>query len=245
MRKVIAMSKLADAMRKATRPEARLIGFASASAKPNPTMLVIARASSAADVRKSADQGADCVIAASANISDAGKAVWGTEAQIKDRDAAKALVKNGADFLVFDDGTTDAAVLLEDDLGYVMRITFDAPDTFLRTVEGMPLDALLVPALGGSLTVRRTLDLRRIATFARKPLLLPVDNDIEPTVLEALRDCGVIGLVTEGSAGVSALRPKVDGLAPRRKAKDTRSVQLAPSGSGFAVRVDENHEDEN
>jgi hypothetical protein len=239
VRKVIAMSKLADAMRKAARPEARAIGFAATSAKANPTMLVIARAGSAADVRKSADQGADCVITASATLSDAGKAVWGSEAPMKDRGGAQALVKSGADFLVFDDETTDAAVLLEEDLGYVMRIAFDAPDTFLRTVEGMPLDALLLPPLDSALTVRRTLDLRRIATFARKPLLLPVENSVEPAVLEALRDCGVIGVIAEGAAGVTALRPKVDGLVPRRKAKDARSVQLAPSGSGFAVRVDE------
>lgn len=238
------MSKLADAMRKAARPEARPIGFSAAAPRANPTMLVLARAGSAAEVRKAADQGADCVIAASASIADAGKAVWGTEARMKDRDAAKALVKNGADFLVFDDDTTNAAILLEEDLGYVMRIAYDAPDTFLRTVEGMPLDALLLPSLDGALTVRRTLDLRRIATFARKPLLLPVENGIEPEVLEALRDCGVIGVVADGSAGVQALRPKIDALAPRRKPKDGRSVQLAPAGTGFAVRVDEDHDDD-
>jgi hypothetical protein len=242
---VITMSKLADAMRRATRREVRPIGFGAATATKNPTMLVLARVATAADAAKAAS-GADAIITVKGDdiVKSAGGALWGTEAVTNDREAAKALVAGGADFLVFDDDATDASVLLVDDLGFVMRIGLDASDTFLRTVEGLPLDALLVPALDGALTVRRTLDLRRVSSFARKPLLVPVTPDIQPTALETLRDCGVIGVVVDGAAGAAALRPKIDGLAPRRRPKDGRSVTLATGTSPASVRIEEEDEDD-
>jgi hypothetical protein len=231
-------------MRKAARPESRPIGFGALAAKPNPTMILIAQAASAAEARKAADQGADGIITHAADgPGESVNAFWGTQAVLKDREAARTLVKRGGDFLVFDENT-DAAVLLEEDLGYVMRIALDAPDTFLRSIESFQqIDALLVPPLEDALTVRRALELRRIAISTRKALLLPVRNDIEPSALEALRDCGVIGVVATGAAGAAALRPKIDGLGPRRRAKDTRAVRLAPIGAGVSVRVDEDEED--
>jgi hypothetical protein len=240
------MSKLADAMRRAARPEARPIGFAATAVARNATVLVIARVGSAAEAGKAGKAGADAVVTTKAD--DAGKeaagAIWGVEAGLKDREAAKALAKSGADFLVFDDDATDASILLEEDLGYVMRIGLDATDTFLRTVETLPLDALLVPALDGALTVRRTLDLRRVATFARKPLIVQVADAVEPAVLEALRECGVIGVVVDGAAAVAGLRARVDGLAPRRRTRDSRSVRLTPVAADGSVRIEEDDDDD-
>lgn len=238
------MSKLADALRKAARPDTRPIGFAATTGAHTPTMLVIARVGSAAEAVKASKAGADAVI--TTRLEDIGKdggVLWGIEAALTNREAAQALLARGADFLVFDDETTDAAVLLEEHLGFVMRIGLDAPDTFLRSAAGLPLDALLVPPLEGALTVRRTLDLRRVATFTRLPLIVPVTDAVEPAVLEALRDCGVIGVVVDGAAAVTALRTKVDGLTPRRRARDSRAVRLTPVSTGGAVRIEEEDED--
>src|SRR5579884_4280138 len=142
------MSKLADAMSRATRREARPIGFTATVTKPPPTMLVLARVSAASAAAEAAQAGADAVVLTAAGTvprESGSELIWGTEAPVKDRAAARALREAGADFVVFDDAATDAAVLLEEELGFVMRIDLDASDTFLRTVDSLPLDALLVP----------------------------------------------------------------------------------------------------
>ena len=229
------MSKFADALRRAARPQARPIGFAAASAPKQPTILLVARAAGAAV------DGADAVIASDA--SGAGAALWGTEAAVSDRAAAAALAQAGAAFVIFDDASTDAAVLLEEGLDFVMTIALDASDTFLRTVESLPIAGLLAPALDGALTVRRTLDLRRLTAFTRKPLLLPVTAEIEPVALETLRDCGVLAVVADAAA-VPALRSKIDGLPPRRRPRDEGGVTLGGRPSGAATPAPAPDEDE-
>lgn len=236
------MSKLADAMARATRREVRPIGFAAGNRQRHATMLVLARAAGPADAAAAAEQGADALIrgtAASGTDKTGDGAFWGSEAAVKDRAGAAAARQAGADFLVFDDESTAASVLLEEELGFVMRAGLDASDTFLRTVEGLPLDALLVPSLDGPLTVRRTLDLRRVAGLARKALLMPVPAEIDPGDLEALRDCGVIGVIGDGPAAVAALRARVDGLPARREQKERRAVSIAPVMGGSRVAVEE------
>lgn len=241
------MSKLADAINRALRPEARPIGFGAAASRRIPTMVLLARAGSAEAITAAVTAGADAIIstngAAPANGVE-GAVHWGSEAPVAGRAGAKALRTAGADFLVFDDAITDAAVLLESDLGFVMRVSLDAEDTFLRTVESLPLDGLLVPGLSGALTVRRTLDLRRIASFTRKPLILSVDADIDLTALETLRDCGVVAVVVDDADAVASLRSKIDALPPRRRVKDARGpAALVPSSGSRPIEVPEDDDD--
>jgi hypothetical protein len=236
------MSKLAEAMRRALRPEARPIGFGIATAPPNRTVLLLARVAGGAEAGQ-VGGAADAFITSTTDGAPAGGTLlWGAEAAVAGRAGARALREAGADFLIFDDATTDASVLLEDGLGFIMRVDFEASDTYLRSVEGLPLDALLVPGLDGALTVRRTLDLRRLTAFTRKPLILPVRPDIDPTHLEALRDCGVLGVVAEGAEAVAALRAKIDALPPRRRTKDGRAVSLTLRTTGTSVTVEEPEE---
>ena len=247
------MSKLADAIDRALRREARPIGFGANAARRIPTMLVFARVTGAADAAAAAAAGADAVITAGDHFprSAEGAVMWGSEAPVQGRAGARALREAGADFLVFDDESTDAAALLEEDLGYVMRIALDVSDTFLGTVgvrtspvEDLRLDALFVPGLDGPLTVRRMLDLRRVAGFARTGLILPVRTEIDPADLEALRDCGVVGVVADGPDGAAALRSKVDELPARRPRRKVRgSTVLLPSSVGVG-HIDEPEEPE-
>lgn len=232
------MSKLSDAMRRVSRRESRPIGFAVATAQKNPTMLVLARGT-AAQAAAIAAAGADAVLLTDAPAAGAAPAaLWGSAAALADREAAKALREAGAGFVVFDAATTPASALLEDELGFVMSLALDTAEATLRTIEALPLDALLVTPLSGALTVQRSLDLRRVTAFARKPLLMPVDAAISATDLETLRDNGVIGVVVEGVAAAGALREMVDGLPPRKRAADGRgaSIALRATGSSYEVQ---------
>lgn len=240
------MSKLADAIRRATRREARPIGFAATAAKANPSLLLIARGAPA-DAQELLTAGADAVLSSGNVTLNGGSGFWGSDAPIAGREAAKELVSAGAGFVVFDADTTSAAVLLEDQLGPVMRISLDAEDSFLRTVESMSLDALLAPELpGDTLTVRRTLDLRRLASFARKPLLVPAAAGIDATTLETLRDCGVVGVIAEGADAVKALRATIDALPPRKRPTDSRgpAVGLSTRAEMAAEQPEEGEEDD-
>lgn len=234
------MSKLADLMRRAARQETRPIGFAVTTAQRQPTMLVLARVP-AAQAAAAAAAGADAVIVADGQAAtvDLSRILWGSEAPVAGRDDVRALRAVGAGFLVFDADTTPAAALLEDDVGYIMRVDPGASDTFLRSVETLPLDGLLVPSLEGALTVRRALDLRRISSFTRKMLVLGVAPTIDPVDLEALRDSGVIGVVVDGVEGITAVRAKVDALPPRQRSRDGRGVSIALRATGTTYQVEE------
>ncbi len=233
------MSKLADLMRRVARQEARPIGFAVTAAQRQPSMLVLARVP-VAQAADAAAQGADALILTDgAPGRDLSRVLWGSEAPVAGRDDVRALREAGAGFLVFDADTTPAAALLDNDMGYIMRVDPAASDTFLRTVETLPLDGLLVPSLEGALTVRRALDLRRLSTFTRKMLVLGVAPAVDPVDLEALRDSGVIGVVVDGVEGVAALRAKVDALPPRQRPRDGRGVSVALRATGSAYEVEE------
>lgn len=218
------MSKLSDALRRVTQRESRPIGFTATATKAPPTMLVLAQAGGA-DAGALKDAGADGAILQSGGTGPDGS-LWGVELTSGGREKAVELAGAGCAFIVFDAETTDAAVLLEDDLGFIMRVDPDASDTFLRTVEGLPVDALLVPGVGAPLTVRRTLDLRRITGFTRKPLIVEVDAATDGTTLETLRDCGAIAVVANGTAGATALRAAVDALPPRKRKGEGRGSSL-------------------
>jgi len=71
-------------------------------------------------------------------------------------------------------------------------------DTYLRVLESVALDAILLPDWKGPLTLKKQLELRRIAALARKPLLLPVELSVESGDLECLRDAGVSVLLLDG-----------------------------------------------
>ncbi len=228
------------------------MGFQRNTSREQPaTMLVVAtvREGSGAALAAATSAGADVVLLApdtpptaealTEATGAAGAAAVGVWLRQASAEAAKAASGAAIDFLVFADDNTPAQVLLDEKLGFVLSLAESADDTTLRVIESLPLDAVLVSYWDGELTVKRALELRRLAGLTRRPLILSVSADISAGDLEALRDCGVAAVIVDTArAGVDAVREvkaRIAALPPRRKPRNDERAQVslpAPANAG-------------
>jgi len=243
------MSKLADKIRKVTRTQAQPIGFGSARAAAEPTLVLAARCDDASAAAEMVRKGADVVIIGSskspAAVSSANgvkDAIAGAWVPGKAAGEAKAYTDAGFDFVIFDPDQTAAVALLEDDTGYVMVLPADLGDAETRALESFHLDAIDIGAMDGPLTVRKQIDLRRLYAMVRKPLMTTVKGDVPEAELQALRDTNVVVVVAEDAGAVERLRKTIDALPARRRhrASEERPTPLVPR----TVGVDEEEGDE-
>lgn len=242
------MSKLSERMRRAARTEARPVGFTTVATQPQPTMLVIADLT-AKEAAKAADhaRNADALLLAEDTANDAIAAAAGADVAVgvrlsrADRARVTALQEAGVDFIVLGEESA-ASAMMEDSLSYILEVDGDPTDTELRTLDTLPVEALLAPAVEGALTIRRSVGLRRFVAFARKPLMLPVTGDSDAADLEALRELNVLLLLTPAAAA-GALRERVSTLAPRRRRREESNVGVPRIMLGGA-RVEEPDEDD-
>ncbi|MDO8614843.1 MAG: hypothetical protein Q7T33_03780 [Dehalococcoidia bacterium] len=249
------MSKLADRIRRASRPQPAPLGFAAAAArKAAPTMLSLVRLSAdeAGKAGEAAARGADAVIIEAIDprklkeqAAKANSAALGVRPHKAVRQAVASLREAGADFAVVDTESALAESLLEESMGYVLALPANAEDTTLRLLGDLGLDALLVQAPAEPVTVERLLELRRIAVLSRTPLLAEIPADADASLLQVLRDSGVAGVVIEGSAlgKLEALRERIAALPPRGRKRQEHTDAVVPAQAAQAA-YDEDEDDE-
>ncbi|MEX2238837.1 MAG: hypothetical protein WEB00_15035 [Dehalococcoidia bacterium] len=224
------MNKLRDKIRDASSSRASGLGFGATRSKKTATLLLLVHGERSS---LAAITDADAYLVPSAADRPTG-----------DKEAVSGLIlgKNGAspadgfDFLVIDE-TTPAAALLNEDVGYLMRATPDIPDSFLRALQSLPLDGLIVTA-SGDITVREQVEMARLAGFTGKPLFVEVAPDVASKQLEVLREAGAVGLIADAARGAEAiagLRRTISALPPRRKRvreeRDAVSVAMPAASS--------------
>ena len=245
------MSKLADKIRKVTRLQAQALGFGTARAAVEPTMVLAAEARDAAAAAELARKGADVVILGSASspvgagsAKGLGDAIAGAWVAGTADNEAKACKEAGFDFVVFDPDRAAATALLEENIGYVMVLPADLNEAETRTLEAFQLDAIHVGTIGGPLTVRRQIDLRRLHAMTRKPLMASVRKDVSVPELQALRDTNVVVVLADSADAVERLRTTIDALPPRsrRKESEERPTPLVPQ-TAAAAEEEHDHDD--
>ena len=251
------VSKLSELIRKATRADAsRPLGFGTVAApRPAPSLLCLVHLPSG-DSHKAADaisRGADAVILDGADpgqVTDqarkADKAVLGVRLGGKvDRSAVAAHRQAGADFVVLEPDSALAEALLEYGLGVVLNPGRDLSDMTLRLLGDLSPDALLVPPPDEPLTVARSLELRRLSSLARAPLLVEVSPSSSASYLHTLREAGVVGLIIEGRAmdKLSSLRETIESLPARGRRREERGEAMLPVSAAVSGG-DEDEDDE-
>ena len=209
----------------------------------------------AQDARSAADlvrRGADVVLigradaaAATGGATEAAGAPVGAWISGGADNEAKSYRDAGFDFVVFDPDAASATALLDEEIGYVMSLPPDMSDNELRTIEAFQLDAVSIGAVQGPLTVRRQIDLRRVFSLARRPLMAVIDAATTVPELQALRDANIIVVACEGAENVERLRKTIDALPPRarRKDGDDRPTPLVPRAH-VAEEADDDNEHE-
>ena len=151
--------------------------------------------------------------------------------------------------MVFAADNTPAPALLEEKAGYVLMLEGELSDTYLRSTELLPLEAVFLPQGKGPLTVRALMELRRIAVLTRKPIMMPVAPTAAGGELECLRDSGVSLLLVDGDdtaalEALPSLRRAVEALpAPRRRREERMGAVLPRLADLAAAEEGEEEED--
>ena len=247
------MAKLADLIERTTRPAASPLGFATTRAKATPTMIIVAQIGEAwgATAGDATAAGAGVVLLSGnpneADIKAATEAATDKPCGLIADDTAKldALSDSGIDFVVVD-SETPASALQTEDLTFLLKISEDISDIQLRTVEPLPIDALVLDTAPGTFTIGRQMELQRITGLARKPMLMAPADDVSRDDLLSLRDSGVLLLAVDMGAPDAArtlaqLAELVEALPPRRsRQRGEKGEVTLPSPS----RSHEEHDDE-
>jgi hypothetical protein len=194
----------------------------------------------AGDVAKACEAGADFVLIdgrqGSVDVSraraDAGDLPLGAWVAARDSAAAKALRGDGLDFLVVAEDSP-AASLLDDDLGYVLALPSQPEEIFLRSLEPLSLEALLLHNIPSPLTVAGELELSRAGALARRPMICETAAAASADDLQCLRAAGVAGVMTD-VAGLSQLKETVKALPQRKARREERAVVSLPRGNAAA-----------
>jgi hypothetical protein len=151
-------------------------------------------------------------------------------------DQAKSAEESGADFVVFDAGSTDAAVLDIEDLASVITITDSIEDDQARGFQALSIDAALYSSGADSknLTVVALAQIQAVRSSIRKPTLVRVSSSIGTSNVETLRNAGIAGLVVELSSASEAdgLRKIIDSLPKKKRPSNESTSPLVPFGLG-------------
>jgi hypothetical protein len=234
------MSKFIDKLDSIASGGLAPMGFRAAGAKPKPKMALVANAAEA----KAA--GADAMLvsipkAAKSLKKPKAKIPWG--GWLKEVSAAevKRLVEGGADFIVFPVASVSSAVLEDEKLGKIVEVEADIEASLLKSIDDLPIDAVLIAGEKPSLTWQDLMLFRRGANILSKPLLVMVSPDVTASELQALCEAGVAGVVAGGK--IDKLRPMIDKLTVP-KASKRRAEPLLPRMGGGVGTVSEEEEEE-
>jgi hypothetical protein len=110
--------------------------------------------------------------------------------QVKD-----GLLKSPADFIIFP--STIPFFAKPKELGIIIEIDFNIPDSSLRAIEELPVDALFINENPGIFNWQFLVNLQRIDNIFSKSILMRIQNNLSVTEIEMLWQVGVDALVLQ------------------------------------------------
>jgi hypothetical protein len=160
------------------------------------------------------------------------------------------LTEGSCDFAVFL-ATSPVAVTDNEKIGRIMELDATIGEGLLRTVNDLPLDAVLVSGIGAEnrMTLDRLMSIRRLTYIISKPILVSIPDSLSVSELQALWDMGVSGVfvesVNEESAGkLAALRQSIDKLTPPSDKKKGKTTAILPQMQAEAAAPQEDEGDD-
>jgi len=248
------MSKFIDKLILASQGE-KPMGFraAAAGALPKPRMLLVANVATGAARTAGADAALFPIPKTGVKLpkpkakSKPG-VPWGGWLKEVTGPGVKQLGEGGADFVVFPAESVSSAILEDDKLGKIVEVEPALDAGLLKTVDDLPVDAVLIAAggeKGAFLSWHHLMLFRRCASLLSKPLLVSVPPGVTASELQALWQAGVSGVVAE--AGKTAeLRRIIDKLVLPSTGKGRKAEPLVPriSGGGGVELGEEEEEEE-
>lgn len=253
------MSVLIDTIKNHTVATPAPLGFRNAPVAEKPRLLLIAEVVPASSINLAA-----CVEGADAGVMEMTDLKTGLEGlanlarnvpgipwggRIRNPGLEKAgIAKTEADFLVFPPEAP--AVPLPASLGRVLEISEKLPDSYLRALDDLPIDALWInEPLNESITWQCLVQLQRLENICARPLILTVHPSFRGSDLETLWRVGVDGVVIKVDSEREALMRElkqvvVKGNFPLPRKSRKMDVLLPIINRDPAASLEEEEEEE-
>ena len=174
---------------------------------------------------------------------------WGGWLKEAGQEGIREIVKAGCDFVVFPAANTSLTIVEDDEVGKILQVEPSLGDGLLRTVNELPIDAVLVSREGEgdySLTWHHLMIFQHFADSLTKRLLVSVPSNVTADELQALWEAGVVGVVIEvekSEGGLNKLRQAVDKLTFSPQRKHRKSAALLPYTSRGTETATEEEEE--
>jgi hypothetical protein len=244
------MSKLLDRLDKIGRGASVSMGFGAAAREEKlPGIALLGKLSGAVKSAQAASTlaklGVDGAIIEGMGIEEISKKLaqtlehipWGVSVTELKNGQVGNYRDQGCDFLAFGPKGALLEALEEDDTGYILSIDPDMDERYLRTIEDLPVDAVLLSmkSVEPPLTVQDLITISSVRGNFSKYLLLEVTGGFSANELEGLRGIGVDALVVEATTlsakKLQELRDALLALPKRQRSRSPRASAVLPRGS--------------
>lgn len=226
----MVMSKFIDRLKQVSQPLPVAMGF-----RANKTEMARPKIQLAVVLGNGVNRplsAADAVIVTRAKAAVEGS-LWGIWLKNGDLAEVDKAADAGADFAVLP--ATGSVIPADRKIGKILQVIFSVTDVLLRTVNDLPIDAVLLSDdkdVVTDITWQRLMLFQRFAAIVQKPVLVPVPVTISAAELQLVWETGVSGVLVEvkepsDADALPALRESIDSLQyPSRRKKEKPAATL-------------------
>jgi len=247
-----SVSKLIDALKKQSQATPQPLGFRTSQKTETPVkMLIIARVEKGIEsiIPESLD-GANAVFFHPEASQLTAKAIqkivkpfqemaWGVILEDNNEKQAAVLVGAGCDFVVFSAASPVTAIPQDEKTGKILYVESSMDDGLLMSINRLPVDAALAADTfegHSSLVWHQLMIFQHLATFIKKPLIVPVPADVSETELKALWNAGIDAVMVATdparAGGLKELSKIAGKLPPRAFPKPDKIGVTLPRSAG-------------
>ena len=229
------MSKFIERLQQVTMPPSQSMGFKTAKAeqaRPRIQLVVNVTGGNLRSQSKELDEADALVLPITAvDVSKIISGMWLTKGNAEEVEKS---IKSASDFIIL---PADGVVLLPDKkIGKILQIEAAITDILLRTVNELPIDAVLLTEgheSGLVLTWKRLMLIQRFSSLLNKPLLIEVLPSVTDTELQAIWEAGVSGVIItadteQAKTVIQNLRKVIDKLSFPSRRKREKSLAIVP-----------------
>jgi hypothetical protein len=229
------MSKFIEKLQQVFQPPAQSMGFKTAKseqARPKIQLVVNIIGSKSKSTIKELDAVDALILTGSVAGND--KAISGGWLLKGDGEEIEKAIRSGLDFVILP--ANGKVVPPDKKIGKILQIEAGITDILLRTVNELPVDAVLLlegKEIGLALTWKRLMLVQRFSSILNKPLLIEILPDVSDSELQQVWEAGVSGIIIavdaeQAESVILNLRKTIDKLSFPSKRKKENNLAILP-----------------
>ena len=243
------MSKLIDRLHHASEGTTQPLGFGAVAQKRVPVLALVAHLTNPTKKLTSGaiGNGAEFILVPVAERGALPKTLppagveetpWGVKMTDLTEKQHATLKEAGCDFVVIPVEGTPVRLLNDEAIGFVVTVPATTEDRWLRAIDQLPLEVVVVDAAPASeLTLKLLLDYTVVSSRVGQHLLATASLDWGEGEVEQLRELGFSGLLVEIANDadlekLKALRDAILALPARSRRRDERTRARLPQVEG-------------